>query len=138
MDPKACERSAKDASDFNVGRFSTQLINQLHAPLQRRRPSRYTSSPKWQEPSFQKSQVEVLAKRKFSYAHLAQMKYILSEGIHIDKVLVHDKKSLCMKPDMKITLVFEVVEEHSEQSADMALRQYFSSRLIDFNNMHPE
>lgn len=76
--------------------------------------------------------------RKFSYAHLAQMKYILSEAIQIDKVFVHDKKSLCMKPDMKITLVFEAVEEHSDQSADMALRQYFSSRLIDFFNTHPE
>ncbi|XP_061371199.1 CDT1-like protein a, chloroplastic [Gastrolobium bilobum] len=91
-------------------------------------------------PTFQNisKQVEVLGKRKFSHAHLAQMKYILPEGIHIDKVLVHDKKSLCMKPDMKITLIFEVVEEYSKEFADMALRQYFCSRLIDFFNMHPE
>ncbi|XP_027357319.1 CDT1-like protein a, chloroplastic [Abrus precatorius] len=66
------------------------------------------------------------------------MKYILPEGVCIDKVLVHDKKSLCMTPDMKITLIFEVVEDRSGESADLALRQYFNSRLIDFFNMHPE
>ena len=86
------------------------------------------------------SEVTVLCfiSREFSYAHLAQMKYILPEGIRIDKVLVHDKKSLRMKPDMKITLAFDVVEEQSKESADMALRRYFSSRLVDFFNVHPE
>ena len=86
------------------------------------------------------SEVTVLCfiSREFSYAHLAQMKYILPEGIRIEKVLVHDKKSLCMKPDMKITLVFDVVEEQSKESADLALRRYFCSRLIDFLNAHPE
>ncbi|MED6133273.1 hypothetical protein PIB30_026857 [Stylosanthes scabra] len=91
-------------------------------------------------PTFQNicAQVEILAQRKFSYAQLAQMKYILPEGIHVDKVLVHDKKSLCMKADMKITLVFDVLEEESNESSDMAFRQYFSSRLMNFSNMHPE
>ncbi|XP_004512799.1 uncharacterized protein [Cicer arietinum] len=91
-------------------------------------------------PTFQNvcNKVEVLAKRNFSYAHLAQMKYILPEGIEIEKVIVLDKKSLCMRPDLKITLVFEAVKDHSEQSADMALGRYFNSRLINFFNMHPE
>ncbi|OIW12007.1 hypothetical protein TanjilG_16118 [Lupinus angustifolius] len=84
------------------------------------------------------AQVEILAKRKFLDAHLAQMKYILPEGILIEKVLVYDSKSSCMKPDMNITLVFEVVEENYKDSADMALRRYFSSKLIDFFKMHPE
>lgn len=66
------------------------------------------------------------------------MKYILPEGIEIEKVVVIDKKSLCMKPDLKITLVFEVVKNHSEQSADIALRQYFNSRLINFFDLHPQ
>jgi chromatin licensing and DNA replication factor 1 len=59
--------------------------------------------------------------RSFSYAHPAQIKYILSEGIEIKKVVVVDKKSLCMKPDLKITLVFDVVEDHSEHSTYLAL-----------------
>jgi len=76
--------------------------------------------------------------RNFSYTHLAQMKYILPKGIEIEKVVVVNKKSLCMKPDLKITLVFDVVEDHSEQSADLALIRYFNSRLINFFNLHPE
>ncbi|KAI4347381.1 hypothetical protein L6164_008197 [Bauhinia variegata] len=84
------------------------------------------------------TQVEVLAKRKFLYPHLAQMKYILPEAIHIDKILVHDKKSLCMKPDLKITLTFEVVEENSSESAYLSLGKLFGSRLIDFFSKHPE
>ncbi|PNX82716.1 hypothetical protein L195_g039686, partial [Trifolium pratense] len=43
-----------------------------------------------------------------------------------------------MKPDLKITLVFEVLEDHSEQSAYMALGRYFNSRLINFFNQHLE
>ncbi|KAI4351965.1 hypothetical protein L6164_006263 [Bauhinia variegata] len=91
-------------------------------------------------PTFQNicTQVEVLAKRKFSYPHLAQMKYILPEAIHIDKILVHDKKSLCMKPDLKITLTFEVVEGNTSESAYLSLRKLFGSRLIDFFTRRPE
>ncbi|RDX86258.1 CDT1-like protein a, chloroplastic, partial [Mucuna pruriens] len=83
-------------------------------------------------------QVEVLSKRKFSYTHLAQMKYIIPESVCIDKVLVHDKKSLCMMADMKITLRYEVVQDSSGVSADLALRRYFNSRLINFFDTHPE
>ncbi|TKY44958.1 CDT protein a [Spatholobus suberectus] len=91
-------------------------------------------------PTFQNicRQVDVLSKRKFSSVHLAQMKYILPKGICIDKVLVHDKKSLCMVPDMKITLRYEVVEDDYGESADLALRRYFNSRLIDFFDKHPK
>jgi len=66
------------------------------------------------------------------------MKYILPKGIEIEKVVVVDKKSLCMKPVLKITLVFDVVEDHSEQSADLALLRYFNSRLINFLDLHPD
>lgn len=70
--------------------------------------------------------------------HLAQIKYVLPEAIHIDKVLVHDNKSLCMKPDLKITLTYEVVQGHSSESTYMALRQLFGLRLMGFFNTHPE
>lgn len=91
-------------------------------------------------PTFQNisTQVEVLTKRKFMYSHLAQIKYILPEAIQIEKTLVHDKKTLCMKPDMKITLLFDVVEGHHEQSDFLALHQLFASRLILFFTMQPE
>lgn len=37
-------------------------------------------------------------------------------------VIYVDKKSLCLKPDLKISLLFEVAEDHSEveKSAYMA------------------
>uniref|UniRef100_F6HE82 CDT1 Geminin-binding domain-containing protein n=1 Tax=Vitis vinifera TaxID=29760 RepID=F6HE82_VITVI len=84
------------------------------------------------------TQVEILTKRKFSYRHLAQIKYILPEVVQIDYILIHDVKSLCMKPDMKISLLFDVIEGHQEKSTFMALRQVFAYRLLDFFNIHPE
>lgn len=84
------------------------------------------------------TQVEILTKRKFSYRHLAQIKYILPEVVQIDYILIHDVKSLCMKPDMKISLLFDVIEGHQEKSNFMALRQVFAYRLLDFFNTHPE
>lgn len=84
------------------------------------------------------TQVEILTKRKFSYRHLAQIKYILPEVVQIDYILIHDVKSLCMKPDMKISLLFDVIEGHQEKSTFMALRQVFAYRLLDFFNTHPE
>ncbi|XP_059455447.1 CDT1-like protein a, chloroplastic isoform X2 [Corylus avellana] len=91
-------------------------------------------------PTFQNisAQVEVLKKRKFMYSHLAQIKYILPEAIQIEKILVHDKKTLCMKPDMKIGLQFDVVKGHSEYSDFLALQQLFASRLLSFLTKHPQ
>ena len=43
-----------------------------------------------------------------------------------------------MKPDMKISLLFDVIEGHQEKSTFMALRQVFAYRLLDFFNTHPE
>lgn len=91
-------------------------------------------------PTFQNisAQVEVLTQRKFSYGHLARIKYLLPEAIQMDKILVHDKKSLCMKSDMKIGVLFDVVEGHDEESDFIALRQLFASRLVDYFIKHPE
>lgn len=84
------------------------------------------------------TEIGVLAQRKFSHMHLAQMKYMLPEALQIDKIVIHDKRTLCMKPDMKITLLFELVEGHSEVSDFIALCQVFSSRLYNFFTTHPE
>uniref|UniRef100_A0A5B7BBR2 CDT1 Geminin-binding domain-containing protein n=1 Tax=Davidia involucrata TaxID=16924 RepID=A0A5B7BBR2_DAVIN len=91
-------------------------------------------------PTFQNicSQVEILMGRKFSYKHLAQIKYILPEAVQVDKILIYDEKTLCMKPDIKITLLFDVVEGHHERSTFFALQQVFASRLLNFFSKHPE
>ncbi|KAK4799479.1 hypothetical protein SAY86_024844 [Trapa natans] len=84
------------------------------------------------------SQVEVLAKRKFQYRHLAQIKYLLPETIQIDKYLIHDKETLCMIPDVKITLLFDGIDVHPEHSRVVAVSKLFASRLEDFVSTHPE
>ncbi|KAJ9145665.1 hypothetical protein P3X46_028022 [Hevea brasiliensis] len=91
-------------------------------------------------PTFQniRAQVEMLTRRKFSFGHLAQLKYLLCEAVQIDKILVYDKKTLFMKPDMRITLLFNVVEGHHELSDYIALHQLFASRLINYFTAHPE
>ncbi|KAJ4972644.1 hypothetical protein NE237_005818 [Protea cynaroides] len=91
-------------------------------------------------PTFQNicTQVEMLTKRKFSYCHLAQIKYILPEAVQIEKVLVHDGRTLCMKPDVKITLLFDALPAHPDQSASTAMRQVFRARLLDFFDTHPQ
>ncbi|KAL0341703.1 UNVERIFIED_CONTAM: CDT1-like protein a, chloroplastic [Sesamum calycinum] len=91
-------------------------------------------------PSFQNisSQVEILTGRKFLYIHIGQIKYILPEAVQIDKILIHDEKTKCMKSDMKITLLFDVVKDHHEESVYVALSNLFTSRLRDFYITHPE
>ncbi|GAY61738.1 hypothetical protein CUMW_212310 [Citrus unshiu] len=69
---------------------------------------------------------------------LAQIKFILPEAIQIDKILVHNKKTLCVEPDLKIALLFDVIEGHSKHSDYEALCQVFGSRLVNFFTVHPE
>ncbi|KAL6493439.1 hypothetical protein OROGR_032218 [Orobanche gracilis] len=103
-------------------------------------------------PNFQniRSQVEILTGRwstifsfhilvrKLLFTHIAQMKYILPEGVQIDKILIHDEKTKCMKPDMKIVLLLDVVKDHNEESVYVALSKLFTSRLREFCTTHPE
>lgn len=93
-----------------------------------------------QLPTFQNicRQVETLTKRKFSYRHLAQIKFIFPEAVQADKILLHNKKTLSMEPDIKVTLLFDVIEGHVEHSPYIALCHTFFHRLIKFVNTHPE
>ncbi|KAL4557539.1 hypothetical protein LXL04_035720 [Taraxacum kok-saghyz] len=83
-------------------------------------------------------QVEKLTGRKFSYMHLAQMKFILPEAIQTDKILLHNNKTLTMEPDIKVKLLFDVVEGHTEHSDHIALCITFSDRLLKFVCTHSE
>ncbi|CAN4087889.1 unnamed protein product [Withania somnifera] len=82
--------------------------------------------------------IAVLPEKKFTHRHLAQIKYIVPEAIQIDKLLVHDAKTMCMKPDVKITLQFNVVEDHQEHSKFMTLSSLFASRLLNFLHKHAQ
>lgn len=76
--------------------------------------------------------------RKFLSRHLAQIKYVLPEAVQIDKILVHDEKTKCMKPELKIALLFDVIEGLHGESVFMDLSNLFSSRLKRFYITHPE
>ncbi|PIA35386.1 hypothetical protein AQUCO_03500038v1 [Aquilegia coerulea] len=82
--------------------------------------------------------VKVLTKRTLSYSHLAQIKYVLPEAIHIEKILQRDEKTLCMMPDMKISFRLDVIEALPNQSVFMALHQVFHERLLLFLNSNSE
>ncbi|KAK1326612.1 hypothetical protein QJS10_CPA01g00042 [Acorus calamus] len=83
-------------------------------------------------------QVE-LPEKKFLYCHLAQIKYIFPDALKIEPVLVHNERSLCMKPDMKITLLLTVVaDDRSNGSLSLAYCEAFHAKLLEFYNAHPE
>lgn len=74
--------------------------------------------------------------RRFSYGHLAQLKFILPEAILLKKVLVYDERTCCMKPDLHISFNFGVLESQEDQY--MQLRKLFRARLSEFVSSRPE
>ncbi|XP_060196724.1 CDT1-like protein a, chloroplastic [Lycium barbarum] len=87
------------------------------------------------------AKIESLTDKRFSYSHLAQLKFILPEAIEIKKILKHDERSCCMKPDLYITLNANAVdssEKWKSNSSSVLLRKVFRSRLLDFFKSHPE
>ncbi|XP_055828347.1 CDT1-like protein b isoform X2 [Solanum dulcamara] len=113
----------------NLSEFFDRMLCSLRLISLRKR------SPTFQNVS---SQIEVLSGRKFTHRHLAQIMYIVPEAIQIEKLLVHDVKTMCMKPDVKITLDFDVVEDHQEHSKFMTLSSLFVSRLMNFLHNHAQ
>ncbi|KAG0488346.1 hypothetical protein HPP92_006917 [Vanilla planifolia] len=85
--------------------------------------------------------IQHLTERRFTHRHLAQMKYILPEAISIKRVLLHDEASCCMKPELQVSLHVDVLErkfDREGESAYIALRKVFRSRLFDLFRDHPE
>ncbi|KAM3234365.1 hypothetical protein T459_15704 [Capsicum annuum] len=87
------------------------------------------------------AKVECLSDRRFTYNHLAQLKFLLPEAIEIKKMLVLDERTSCMKPDLHITLNangVEVDEKLKFSSVSDKLRKVFLNRILDFAKSHPE
>nr|GMC53577.1 CDT1-like protein A, chloroplastic [Ipomoea batatas] len=85
--------------------------------------------------------IECLTDRRFSHDHLAQLKFILPEAIEVTKILVHDERTSCMKPDLRITLNASAVGDNGKVksgSGNLDLRKVFRARLLDFFKSHPE
>lgn len=79
--------------------------------------------------------------RRFTHAHLAQLKFILPEAIAIKKLLVFDERTSCMKPDLHVSINPDAVEFNAKllsESGTMSLRKLFRVRLNEFWKSHPE
>ncbi|KAL6505202.1 hypothetical protein OROGR_025019 [Orobanche gracilis] len=86
-------------------------------------------------------QIEILTNRRFTYSHLAQLKYIMPEVIMVEKVQRHDERTSFVKPDFRITLNVKAVEIHSKSeslSCNLQMRKVFHKRILDFFKSHPE
>ncbi|XP_044981532.1 CDT1-like protein a, chloroplastic [Hordeum vulgare subsp. vulgare] len=81
------------------------------------------------------SSIQNLAERRFTYGHIAQLKYIMPETIVINKILLRDDKTCCMKPDLQVNLLVDSVEDSAMQKGEncyFAMRRMFRQRLVDF------
>ncbi|PIN25566.1 hypothetical protein CDL12_01689 [Handroanthus impetiginosus] len=86
-------------------------------------------------------QIESLTERRFTHSHLAQLKFIMPEAILIEIVRQRDEQTGIVKPDLLITLSFEVIDGKSKSkshSKNLQLRKIFRDRLLDFFKSHPE
>ncbi|RZC93180.1 hypothetical protein C5167_029157 [Papaver somniferum] len=81
-----------------------------------------------------KSSVECLNKRRFSYANLAQLKYILPEKIVLKKVIIQkDERTEFKEYDLNINL-----QNLEPGKGFSSLKEEFRSGLMDFLKSHPE
>ncbi|KAL1563582.1 CDT1-like protein a, chloroplastic [Salvia divinorum] len=84
-------------------------------------------------------QIGTLTDRRFTYSHLAQLKFILPEAIVLEKTLQHDERTSCMRPDLRITLDVEAIKTKGKsKSGNLQLRKVFRNRLLHFFKSHPE
>ncbi|TVU28359.1 hypothetical protein EJB05_19875 [Eragrostis curvula] len=85
--------------------------------------------------------IQHLSERRFTYSHLAQLKYIMPESIVINKILLRDETTCCMKPDLQVNLLVGAVENVAKQKGETAysaLRRIFRQRIVDFFREHPK
>ncbi|KAJ6336973.1 hypothetical protein OIU76_006774 [Salix suchowensis] len=86
--------------------------------------------------------IESLTDRRFTYKHLAQLKYIMPEAIEIKRVLRFNEQTSCMKPELHVTFNADAIEcddgKLKSESKNIYLRKVFRSRLEDFYRDHPQ
>lgn len=65
----------------------------------------------------------------------------MPEAIVVNKILLRDDVTCCMRPDLQVNLLagaVENVEKQNGETAYLALRRIFRQRLVDFFRNHPE
>ncbi|PIA36051.1 hypothetical protein AQUCO_03400151v1 [Aquilegia coerulea] len=85
--------------------------------------------------------VESLSERRFEYTHLAQMKYILPEGIELRKVTLVDELTRCTRSDIEVSLLTNAIKDEGKGKASSGccnLGKVFHNRVREFVQTHPE
>ncbi|OIW01691.1 hypothetical protein TanjilG_01198 [Lupinus angustifolius] len=89
--------------------------------------------------------IESLSDRRFTHSHLAQLQFILPEGILIKKVLVFDERTSSMKPDLHVTInrneilsAATMLPKCESLCESMQMRLLFRIQLAEFFKSHPE
>ncbi|XVF24662.1 hypothetical protein REPUB_Repub13aG0146500 [Reevesia pubescens] len=85
--------------------------------------------------------IECLTDRRFSYGHLAQLKHIVPEAIEIKRMLLFDERTSCMRPDLRVSIIFDAIDCGDMSKSDtknLNLRRIFRARLADYLKAHPE
>jgi chromatin licensing and DNA replication factor 1 len=67
--------------------------------------------------------------RILAYQQLAQMKYILHEGLVIKKMLLRDESTCCMKPELQISINMEIgINMKEKGQMHICTREKFSKK----------
>ncbi|CAL9168186.1 unnamed protein product [Musa hybrid cultivar] len=85
--------------------------------------------------------IQSLMDRRFTYVHLARLKYIMPEAIMIKKVLLHDVATCSLKTELQVTLQVDAVARNLQgksESGRSILPAVFRERLVEFFKNHPE
>ncbi|XP_064979797.1 CDT1-like protein a, chloroplastic [Musa acuminata AAA Group] len=85
--------------------------------------------------------IQSLMDRRFTYVHLARLKYIMPEAIMIKKVLLHDVATCSLKTELQVTLQVDAVARNMQgksESGRSILPAVFRERLVEFFKNHPE
>ncbi|KAL6208919.1 hypothetical protein ACLB2K_019862 [Fragaria x ananassa] len=75
---------------------------------------------------------------RFMFGHLVQLKYILPEVIETKKMLVVDKQTGCVKPDLRVALNVQALQNDVKFNKTLNLRRVFRDRLVEVLRSHPE
>ncbi|KAJ7566949.1 hypothetical protein O6H91_02G124900 [Diphasiastrum complanatum] len=95
--------------------------------------------------------IESLTKRRFLRSHLLKMKHIFPEVLHLENVVIQDPDTLCMKKDLRITLLplppalglGSLGEGNESPNCNLSAqtvrrRKEFHIRLLRFVKSHPQ
>ncbi|KAF5185826.1 Cdt1-like protein a chloroplastic [Thalictrum thalictroides] len=85
--------------------------------------------------------VETLSGRRFTYTHLAQMKYILPEAIELSKVNLVDEHTRCTRSDIEVSLLTDAIKAEGKGKAGIGycyLSKVFHKRVREFVQTHSE